>query len=156
MKHTIARMVPVVAFAVVSMLSIAPRVDAQECSNATLHGTFGYSSIGTLISLPGAIPGPFAEVGRQTFEGNGKTRATATLSDDGNTLTATIDGTYVVNPNCTGSMTLNVTFPDGFGTALVHADFVIDDGGAELRAIVTDSGVVESRVYRKQFPAKEQ
>ena len=33
----------------------------------------------------------------------------------------------------------------------VHADFVIDHDGAELRAIGTDSGVVESRVYRKQF-----
>jgi hypothetical protein len=30
-------------------------------------------------------------------------------------------------------------------------DFVIDDDGAELRAIVTEAGVVENRVYRKQF-----
>ncbi len=35
--------------------------------------------------------------------------------------------------------------------AYSHADFVIDDDGAELRLIFTDSGVVESRVYRKQF-----
>jgi hypothetical protein len=33
----------------------------------------------------------------------------------------------------------------------VHADFVIDRDGAEIRAIGTDSGVIESRVYRKQF-----
>jgi 3D (Asp-Asp-Asp) domain-containing protein len=33
----------------------------------------------------------------------------------------------------------------------VHLDFVIDDG-AEIRAIVTDTGgAIESRVYRKQF-----
>jgi hypothetical protein len=62
----------------------------------------------------------------------------------------TIEGTYAVNPDCTGSMTLNVSFSDG-SEATVHADLVIDDGGAELRAIVTEAGVVESRVYRKQF-----
>jgi hypothetical protein len=30
-------------------------------------------------------------------------------------------------------------------------DFVIDDDGAELRAIAADTGAVENRVYRKQF-----
>ena len=35
---------------------------------------------------------------------------------------------------------------------LFNADFVIDDDGAELRVILTDPGVVESRVYREQFP----
>jgi hypothetical protein len=33
----------------------------------------------------------------------------------------------------------------------VHADFVIDDDGAEFRAIGTDPGLVETRVYKKQF-----
>jgi hypothetical protein len=42
-------------------------------------------------------------------------------------------------------MTLNVS-PLG---ATVHADFVIDSSGVELRAIGTDSGVVESRIYKK-------
>ena len=59
----------------------------------------------------------------------------------------TVEGTYAVNPDCTGSMTLNVS-PIG---ATVHADFVIDDG-EELRAIVTDPNLIESRVYRKQVP----
>jgi len=33
---------------------------------------------------------------------------------------------------------------------VVHADFVIDDDGAQLRAIGTDSGLIETRVYSKQ------
>jgi len=33
-----------------------------------------------------------------------------------------------------------------------NAELVIDDDGEELRAIVTDAGSVESRVYQKQFP----
>jgi len=44
-------------------------------------------------------------------------------------LRVPIDGTYSVHADYTGSMTLDVTFPDGFGTSLVHAAFVIDEGG---------------------------
>lgn len=62
-------------------------------------------------------------------------------------MKVTNEGTYKVNPDCTGSMRLKVS-PLG---VTAHADFVIDDDGAELRAIDTDSGSVENRVYRKQF-----
>jgi hypothetical protein len=122
---------------------------AKECSNANLHASFGYTSTGTLLDtyVPPPLAGPFAEVGRQTFDGKGNTEGTATLSANGNINKVTIEGTYTVNADCTGSMTLNIP---SLG-ATVHADFVIDDDGAELRAIVTDSGLVESRVYKKQF-----
>ena len=123
----------------------------KECSNATLRGSFGYTSTGTLLDtipgLPAPFAGPFAEVGRQTFDGKGNTDATATLSANGNIVRVTVQGTYVVNPDCTGSMTLYVS-PLG---ATVNLDFVIDDDGAELRAIVTEAGAIESRVYTKQF-----
>jgi hypothetical protein len=142
----------VVLFAGVFVLGIAPGARAwqdKECSNATLQGSFGYTSTGTLLDtyVPPPFAGPFGEVGRQTFDGKGNTKATATLSANGNIQQVTIEGTYKVNSDCTGSMTLNVS-PLG---ATVHADFVIDDDGAELRAIGTDSGLVETRVYRKQF-----
>jgi hypothetical protein len=93
------------------------------------------------------LAGPFAEIGRQTFDGSGNTDATATLSANGNIFRVTVHGTYVVNPDCTGSMTLYIS---PFG-ATAHLDFVIDDDGAELRAISTGAGSIESRVYKKQF-----
>jgi hypothetical protein len=144
----------VVCIMAVPML-YAQNVAAQEshrlkaCSNATLRGSFGYTSTGTLLDsyVPPPFAGPFAEVGRQTFDGKGNTDATATSSSNGNIVKLTIDGTYTVNPDCTGALTLNVS---PFG-ATVHADFVIDDDATELRAIVSDSGVIESRVYKKQF-----
>ena len=146
------RIAAVVFVATVFALSIAPKAQAwedKECSNAALKGGFGYSSTGTLLDsyVPPPFAGPFAEVGRQTFDGKGKTAGTATISSNGNINRVTIEGTYKVNPDCTGSMTL---FIPAFG-ATVHADFVIDEDGAEIRAIVTESGVIESRVYRKQF-----
>jgi hypothetical protein len=123
--------------------------NAKGCSNATLHGSFGYTSTGTLLDtfVPPPYAGPFAEVGRQTFDGRGNTDATATTSSNGNIAPVTIEGTYTVNLDCTGSMTLYVV---QFAST-VHAYFVISDDGAEIRYIDTDSGVVESRVYSKQF-----
>ena len=151
MKRTIAPTTLVIVFATaVFVLGILPEAQAgehRECSTASLQGSFGFTSTGTLLALPPPSAGPFAEIGRQTFDGQGNTDATATLSANGNIKRVTVVGTYVVNPDCTGSMTLLVS---PFGST-VNLDFVIDDDGAELRAIVTGAGSIESRVYRKQF-----
>ena len=53
MKRTIARMTFVIVFAIVFVLGIVPGAQAGECSNATLHGSFGYTATGTL--LPAAV-----------------------------------------------------------------------------------------------------
>ena len=156
MKRAIAPTTLAIVFATVFVLGIVPRAQAGEsrgCSNASLRSSFGFTSVGTLIAgVPPPVIGPFAEIGRQTFDGKGNTDATATLSANGNIFNVTIQGTYVVNPDCAGSMTLYVS---PFGVT-VHADFVIDGDGAELRAIVTDAGSVESRVYKKQFPRRRE
>ena len=151
MKRNIARTSLAIVSAVAFLLGIVPMAQAtehRECSNATLRGSFGYTSTGTLLPsfVPPPLAGPFGEVGRQTFDGRGNTEATGTLSANGNVLSkVTFEGTYAVNPDCTGSMTLSSSL------GVSHADLVIDDDGAELRLIFTDSGVVETRVYRKQF-----
>ena len=83
----------------------------KECSNGILWGSFGYTSTGTLLDsyVPAPYAGPFGEVGRQTFDGKGHTTAAATTSSNGNIQPVTIEGTYTVKPDCTGSMTLNVS-----------------------------------------------
>jgi hypothetical protein len=152
MKRTIAP-TTLVLFAIVFVLGIAPRAQAGEnrgCSNATLRGSFGYTASGTLLptAVPAPLAGPFGEIGRQTFDGNGNTTATATINANGNIVNVTIEGTYTVNPDCTGSMTRDVS-PLG---VTAHDDLVIDDDGVELRTIATDPGEIETYVYRKQFP----
>ena len=153
MTRTIASTTLVIVFAVVFVLGILPEAQAgehRECSTASLQGSFGFTSTGTLLALPPPSAGPFAEIGRQTFDGRGdNTEGTATLSTNGTIGHVTFDGTYVVNPDCTGSMTLFV-LPLG---RTITLEFVIDDDGAELRALLTStpSGNTESRVYTKQF-----
>ena len=151
MKRTIAPTTLVMVFATMFVLGILPKAEAGEhrgCSNASLQGSFGFTNTGTNIALPPPLAGPIAQIGRQTFDGRGNTQATTTLSANGNIFTATAQGTYVVNPDCTGSLTLYIS---PFGST-VNADFVIDDDGAEIRAIITDAGAVETLVFKKQFP----
>ena len=156
MKRTIATTSLAIIFATVFVPGIVRSAQAGEnkgCSNATLQGSFGFTSVGNLIDpnvYPPPFAGPYAEVGRQTFDGKGTTSGTATLSANGNPQAVTITGTYVVNPDCTGTMTLYVSPFNSYG----HADFVIDDDGAEIRLIFTDSGLVESRIYKKQFQGR--
>ena len=151
MTRTIAPTALVTVFVTVFVLGILPGAQAgerRECSNVSLQGSFGFTNTGTNLALPPPLAGPIAQIGQQTFDGRGNTDATTTLSANGNIVRATAQGTYVVNPDCTGSLTL---FVSPFGIT-VQADFVIDDDGAELRAIITDAGAIESLVFKKQFP----
>ena len=87
MKRTFALMTLVIVFATVFVLGILPKAQAGEhrgCSNASLQGSFGFTSAGTLLALPPPFAGAFAEIGRQIFDGRGNTDATATLSANGN------------------------------------------------------------------------
>jgi len=149
MKRTIAPTSLVMAFVATFVFGILSNAQAGEhrgCSEASLQGSFGFTSTGNLLALPPPSAGPFGEIGRQTFDGRGGTDATATASTNGNINRFTIQGTYTVNPDCTGSMTLFVSPIN----RTVNLDFVIDDGGDEVRAIVTGTGTVETRVYTKQ------
>jgi hypothetical protein len=138
------------AMAIVALaLVIAPtaKADDKGCTNASLQGTFAYTSTG-FIAAPPEIAGPFAEAGTQYFDGRGSTTAAATLSQNGNILPVTITGTYIVNRDCTGTFTLQVL---EIGVT-VHVFFVIDDNRNEFQAIETDPGFVITRVGRRQFP----
>jgi len=143
---------------------------ARGCSNATLRGSYGFTSTGTILpplfgqpsySFDGPA-GPFAEVGRQTFDGNekGETEYAATISNNGETtLGLLFKGTYSVSKGCTGTMTLTQTTPF---PSTVTFNFVIDDNGSEIRALLTgpiptstpcteSTCIVESRVYKKHW-----
>jgi hypothetical protein len=144
-------------FIVITGLAVlfgAPHARACECSNALLKGSYGYTGTGALLAayVGPTDAGPFAEVGRQTFDGKGNTTATATLSSNGDIAQVTVKGTYSVKSDCTGTMTLDVV---EFGST-VDLNIVIDEDGNEIRAIVSDANVIESRVYRKQFPSEKE
>lgn len=133
-----------------SQLSIEPAADAAvqrdddsfalECSLETLKGSYGTSTTGSIV-FAGPI-GPVADVGVVTFDGNGGASQTSTVSLNGMIIPnrTSLAGSYVVNPDCTGNISL--TLPGPAGPIISTSNIVIVNHGKELRTIVTGAGRV--------------
>jgi hypothetical protein len=140
MKPAITSVVFVMAFVNLLVLGLVSQVQAGECSNASIKGTYGFSCEGTVVGL-----GPLAAIGVLTADGNGNGSEVETISFNGDIVQgATFTVTYTVNADCTGSFVSS-----GLG-AVFHNDFVIDDNKKEIRLIPTEPGFVAVCNYRKQ------
>ena len=108
----------------------------HNCSLRSLKGCFGTTIAGNIVGGP--LAGPVAGIALQKFD---------TVSINGilvaNGRSAT--GTYTVNPDCTGTATIN--FPD---QPPLQLNFVLDDHRRELRAVTTNPGLTTTSVGRKQ------
>ena len=109
-----------------------------QCSNATLTGSYGFKQqgFGLRNSKPAKLGNmiPFATVGVMTFDGAGNASFTLTqvYNSSGGDFFEAIPGTYTVNSDCTGTVTI-----EDFG---LHFNIVTVGGGAEFFAIQTDIG----------------
>lgn len=113
------------------------QADDTTCSNQTLQGVYGVSISGTRPAPPPASPGTIEDVigvDTRTFDGAGNFTQ---ISNDKGSLSGLTpnragQGTYSVNPDCSGTTTLNIPglpFP-------VVVDMVIVNHGREFRGIV--------------------
>ena len=141
MKRAIMSAVFVISFVSLLVLGLVSRVQARECSNASIKGTYGFSCEGTIVGV-----GPIAVIGVFTADGNGNGSQVETLSLNGEISQGVFrTDTYTVDADCTGSFVS--TGPDG---SVIHNDFVIDDNEKEIRLIATESGYVAVCIFRKQ------
>src|ERR1700677_4341707 len=100
MKRNIAAKTFAITIVTALALGIGPRAKADDkgCSEATLKGTFAYTSTGfVLVANIPALVGPGAEVGTQYFDGKGGITFTFNSSQNGNIGSETTTGTYTVN-----------------------------------------------------------
>jgi hypothetical protein len=133
MRHTI---ISLVVFA--GMFFAGPNAQARQCSNASLHGTYGFHGIATIVpaGTPRAILGVF------TLDGKGNWSTTLTMNDNGTVIHVTDSGTYTVNSDCTGTLVPSV------GTV----EIVVVDNGKEFYQMRTNpAGVVLYGVTKKLF-----
>ena len=101
----------------------------QPCSNASLQGTYGFHAFGSIVS-PGNPATPLAVIGVYTLDGSGNWTANLTVDDNGTIIKpAPQSGTYVVNADCTGTLSSN----SGGSYAIV-----VVSGGSEFYQIRTD------------------
>lgn len=137
----------VVALSACLALSLiaAPAGAEERCTDASLTGSYAFRVDGGIVGapLPGGT-GPFAAVGKNTYDGRGHLSGTITVSSVGTVIPATFTGTYHVRPDCTGYKAALLSIG-----ATVNFEFVIDDDLREIRMIVTDPGVTVSGSARK-------
>lgn len=102
-------------------LSLAIGTQAQDkanCSNASMHGSYGLHAMGTDIG--GA---DFAAVGRFTFDGNGNLTGKLFSRTAGNNGESPVfTGTYSVSPDCI------VTDSWGAPINTTHVSVIVDQG----------------------------
>jgi hypothetical protein len=80
-----------------------------KCTAATLKGNYVYAQDGFNIAGDAAAQRtPFAQIGREIFDGKGNMTGTASASLNGTVVRSTYAGTYVVNPNCSSTVTINI------------------------------------------------
>lgn len=108
--------------------------DDLGCSNATLKGDYAFSVLTTVAVSP---PGPGVVVGLGTFDGKGGFKQTDFPGNGATDLGLTAfrtgqAGSYTVNPNCTGFMTINL----GATVGVTENAFVISNGGQAIHAVI--------------------
>src|SRR5215469_15737356 len=100
---------------IVLSFAIGTQAAGANCSNATLHGSYGLHATGSVIGV-----GDFAAVGRFTFDGKGNLTAKLFVRVNGNNLEPPeFTGTYSVNPDC--------TVTDSWGGS-THVSVIVDEG----------------------------
>jgi hypothetical protein len=77
----------------------------KKYSNASFKGTYGFSAIYGANAAIG--------LGIAVSDGRGNFKATQTTNMGGQVIKSEISGTYVINPDGTGSATVSFNNPDG-------------------------------------------
>lgn len=138
MKSITKRLLAAVAVTFLGILTFGPvsfaksREDQdkdEQCTAASLHGSYGYYLSGPEIGL-----GPVAAVGIVTFDGAGGLSARDTVSNNGVIGHRNGSGAYTVKSNCTGSVSLDGDFLG------LSGDFTVvpESHGSEFTFIVTN------------------
>lgn len=112
-----------------------------NCSNAGIKGRVGFHGGGWNVSNS-LIPTAFAA--QVKADGAGNVSGTEEGSFGGLVYSVSLSGTYVVNANCTGTITY--TMSDG---SKKHGNFVLVKGGMSSLTIQTDAGVIATTFAQK-------
>lgn len=140
-----------ISLAAVALLSLSDAALADgRCSAATLRGAYGFSAEGRILGLldqdgvhPFKTPSILNDVAILSFDGSGQFSRTDFGNINGVPKTSDFNpnqhGTYTVNSNCTGTMT--ITYDSGVVLAL---EMIITDDGRIVKALIATETVPSS------------
>ena len=118
------------------------QIGGGTCTNTTLNGTYYYVTGGTLVS--GNTIYPYAELGKLVADGQGNVSGRSQASVGGSLASYTLAGTYSVQANCSGTLTLTAN-----SQASAPVTFQVLNGGeGAVIAYSQQSAVITGRAYR--------
>jgi hypothetical protein len=116
--------------------------DNDKCSNATLHGDYGFTITGQIFPPAPAPAVPVNGVALTTFNGDGTLTQTDYVVKSGSPA-GPLDsfrmgetGSYTVNADCTGTATIMFPAPDFAPPQKLVLMFVIVNHGHGIRTVV--------------------
>jgi hypothetical protein len=123
----------VVALALLfSVVILAHSAAHAICTPATLKGAYGFINAGFSNDANSTAFSPDSNVGLVVYDGAGHWATAWTNVSNGSVTPGITDsGTYIINPDCTGSV-VNVSGD-------IQMNFVVVNSGQEILAIETDS-----------------
>jgi hypothetical protein len=137
---TVATPMMMVFGLLISGASAKAQSEDAACSNRTIRGAYGFAIEGLILAIPGVpplpAPLPLRAVAITTFDGKGNLTQVDHYVVNGAPPPVewqASSGTYTVNPNCTGTLTLIVP---GNPLSPFNLYFVVLRQGKEIRTVV--------------------
>jgi hypothetical protein len=119
---------------------------ASDCTESTLNATYAFTDSGFAIPHGRQVAVPVAALGTLVFDGAGNVSfGTLTLVFNGNVSSESGAGTYTVNSDCTGSISLT-----SGSIAGITFNLSIVAGGAEVFGVLTSPGNTQTFDAKKQ------
>ncbi len=143
MKSRISLFLLTLALAASSTLT----AHARACSNLTIQGTYAFTLHGTIF-LPDTSTLLIDGIAKQTYDGRGNLTQLDAVATNGNMAPGWRPGTgtYSVNPDCTGTLTLSVP-----GLQDLHIQFIVAQSGKTIHQVVTDPGIARTAEGERVF-----
>jgi hypothetical protein len=128
----------------------SPEDASNRCGIETLMGNYAVIGDG-FAAPPPSTPLPFATLSLMTFDGSGNLTNKVTRSNNGNISRGVDSGTYTVNADCTGTMTITTPNPPFQLTFdLVIADMQWRQGKEFYFIATTPGGAITASAKRIQ------
>src|SRR5215469_18893478 len=135
-------------------LPVVHAASPTGCSTETVAGNWGVTLSGTLILPTGPVPAAGVARGSFDAQGNATPGATEARNVGGGFANETLTGSWIVNPDCTGTLTihayesgvlvrtsvLSIVFVDNLNKALMVQESLTLPDGTLVPAVITAEG----------------
>jgi hypothetical protein len=123
----------------------SPVFAGDQCSVATIKGSYLYAQDGIVLGKLADRNQPFAQAGRERFDGKGGMSGIYSGNFNGVITRGSYKGTYTMNSNCSGT----VTFEDNQKN-VSHYDIYATQNGNEFVFVQTDSSSITAAYERRR------